>query len=102
MYEDCRDRGHPWMLPSEARRLGMDGVTERNWVTSNVDAVRTQVCFRCTTRKVETFALNGSRLSSRYRYVPGYLIRGEGRRSRVDYRTMVVKAAIKAMKGRRR
>jgi hypothetical protein len=102
MFEDCRDRGHPWMLPSEARRLGMEDVPERNWVMSNVDALRTQVCFRCTTRKFEVFGLNGVRLSHpRYRYVPGYLNRGGKKRSRTDYRTVAVKAALKAMKGRK-
>ena len=102
IFTDCRDRGHAWLLPSEMSNLRVAIQTQAVGYQLDQGVVeRVLVCIRCGTERHESFARRGDRIKhAKYRYPDGYLIKGEGRHGRDEYRSMAVKAALKALKNR--
>src|SRR3954464_12012628 len=101
-FTDCRDRGHAWVLPGEYRKLTGRGSSVVGFAIDDGVLTRTLLCLRCETDRLELLTRRGERVRMRYHYADGYLIKGAGRHSREEYRTIAVKAALKAMGQRRR
>jgi hypothetical protein len=85
---ECRDFGHAW-APYTARLIGNLGGYEY-----------TLRCGRCLTERYRQIGRTGRLLQNKYRYEPGYLIKGLGQlttEDRDEFRLAMVRAVLKQM-----
>jgi hypothetical protein len=97
VFADCRDRGHAWHDPKANSKLPL-------WARAKAEGyvVRTMVCPRCWTQRIEEFDSNGERIETpRYHYEEGYLLKpGDGPIRRSEFRSAIVRIAVHAMNGK--
>lgn len=111
-FVECRDWGHGWRLPSTLVKNGAAPLEVRrtiaeeqyaDWEPARGESLRTLVCMQCGSARFEWFNNRTSARygSARYRYIKGYLVTGEGRKTRDEYRAIGVRAALQGLRGRR-